>query len=402
MINCRKINNINVITDLNSNDKLISVSYVINVGSYNEDESNIGISHLVEHLLFKGTVSKNSKEINKYIEKLGGSMNAYTSYEETQYFCTVPSKYWKEAINFINDLIFYCTIPEEEFELEKNVVLNELRMYDDDPSSICKDNLFKLIFHNDKTKQLVGGTVETVKNITRENVIEYIRNNYINSNIDIIISGNINDNVDNLYKYIEEITPELQEFRSNINKEEFNFELKDKNIVDYKEDMYQSILNWGIIGPNKNDEDYIPFMILSNYLGGNASSKLYTEVRENLGLVYAIKVGIENFSNYSIMTGFTSLEKENIKKVQDIINYEFNNIKINQELLEDNINYLIGETLMELEKTIDRNLFLTDHKINDYEDYINKIKKVTLNDVERVIKRYFKNPVIYYSSVMSK
>ena len=142
-----KINNINIITQLNDISDLVTISYVVNVGSYDEDEKNLGITHLIEHLLFKGTNNMTANEINKYIEKLGGSMNAYTSYTKTKFYCTVPSKYWKEATIFLNDLIFQNTIPEDQFDLEKDVVLNELRMYDDDPDSNCQDNLMKIIFN---------------------------------------------------------------------------------------------------------------------------------------------------------------------------------------------------------------------------------------------------------------
>jgi zinc protease len=399
MVSKKIVNGIQVKTELNKNDKLVSVCYKVNVGSHNETEDILGIAHLVEHLVFKGTDKHNSEEINQYIESLGGYVNAFTSFEETQFYCTLPSEFWKEAIDFINDLVFFNTIPEEEFELEKGVVLNELRMYSDDPVSVCQDNLFKIIFHEDITKQLVGGTVDTVSKITREDVINFIDENYINKNIDIIITGNIEGTEEDLYSYIEEVTPETD---SDLRKKDksYDFNMEDQEIEVEKSDISQSILCWALIGPSYKSEDYIPFYLAVNALGGNASSVLYTNVREKLGLVYTINFRMEEFTEYTIANGHTSLQKENIEKVMDIIEKETKNLKIDEKTLESNKNFLIGDLLMGLEKTIDRNCFIAGFDC-EYEEMIEKIKKVTIQDMERVITKYF-NSDIYYSLVVAK
>jgi predicted Zn-dependent peptidase len=399
MINKNIVNGIQVKTELNKNDKLVSVCYKVNVGSHNETEDILGIAHLVEHLVFKGTDKRNSEQINQYIEGLGGYMNAFTSFEETEFYCTLPSEYWKEAIDFINDLVFFNTIPEDEFELEKGVVLNELRMYSDDPVSVCQDNLFKIMFHKDITKQLVGGTVETVSKITREDVINFIDNNYINKHIDIIITGNIEGSEEDLYEYIESITPETDN-DVKLKDKNYDFEMKERKIEAEKSDISQSILCWALIGPAPKNEDYIPFYLAVNALGGNASSILYSNVREKLGLVYTISFRMEEFTEYTVANGHTSLQKENIEKVMDIIEKETKNLKIDEKTLESNKNFLIGDLLMGLEKTIDRNNYISEFDCES-DEMIEKIKKVTVEDVERVITKYF-NSDIYYSLVTPK
>ena len=340
-----KINNINVITQLNDISDLVTIGYVINVGAYDEDETNLGITHLIEHLLFKGTNNMTANEINKYIEKLGGTMNAYTSFTKTKFYCTVPSEYWKEATMFLNDLIFYNTIPEDQFDLEKNVVLNELMMYDDDPDSNCQDNLMKIIFNNAINRQIVGGTVETVSKITRNQVINFINQYYINDNIDVIVSGNINGSENDFYDFINSITFELDN-KSKYQDDNFEFNVKDLEIIKHKNDIYQSIMNWGLIGPSKNDKDYFPFLIITNLLGGNMSSILYEEVREKLGLVYTINMYVnDEFKDYSLVLGYTSLQKDNIQKVKKIIHNNIKNICIDEILLTNNKIYLIGSLL---------------------------------------------------------
>lgn len=393
------VNGLKLKTDLKDSGNLVTVNYLINVGSYNEDKSNLGITHLIEHLLFKGTINRNSEQIMSYIESLGGTLNAYTSFEKTSFYCTVPSEYWKEAIEFLNDLIFYNTIPEKEFKLEKDVVLNELRMYADDPENVCGENLYKLIFKNNINRQIVGGTVDVVKNITRQQVLDFIDSNYINENIDIIITGHIDSTYNDLYNYISDIVPELSNKSfSKIDEVDFNEDEIEINKI-WPNNINQSQLCCGIIGPNKLNDDYIPFKIIINALGGNMSSILFKEVREKLGLVYSIGFEIQDFSEYCLAIGSTSSNKENIELIKNIINKEIKKLKINNEMLENNKRYLIGILLLKVETTNGYNSYLSSNKI-DINDYIDKIKKVNIDDIERVIKKYFNK--IYYSSLMSK
>jgi len=395
------INNINVITDLNDYSNLVTVSYEVNVGAYDEDETNLGITHLIEHLLFKGTLNRTADEINKYIESLGGSLNAYTTYTYTKYYCTVPKKYYKEAIEFLNDLIFYNTIPEKEFELEKNVVLNELRMYEDDPKDKCFDNLMKIVFNNDISRQVVGGNVESVSKITREQVIDFIDSYYTNKNIKILITGSIDDTLNDLYDFINDITIELTDI-IRLSKKHFKFNIKQLETIEIKQDLFQSILCWCFIGPSMYNKDYLPFQVLINYLGGNMSSVFYTEVREKLGLVYTINMNIlDEFEEYSIAKGYTSLQKENIDKVKTIIEKEINNLHMTNDMLDSNKKYLIGELLSSIETTEGMNEYIGRFNIN-YNELIEQINKVTILDIERVIRKYFRKNNIYYSSIISQ
>ena len=274
-------------------------------------------------------------------------------------------------------------------------------MYDDDSDSNCQDNLMRIIFNNAINRQVVGGTVESVSKITRNQVINFINNYYVNNNIDIIVSGNINGSENDFYNFIESITFELS---NNFKREKdyFTFNVKDLEVVKYKNDIYQSILNWGLVGPSKDNKDYFPFLIITNLLGGNMSSILYEEVREKLGLVYTINMNVnDEFKDYSLALGSTSLQKKNINKVKNIINDNINNIHIDETLLENNKIYLIGSLLRSLQTTNGINDYLTNNKINK-EEYINLINMVTIKDIERVIKKYFKNSNIYYSSIISQ
>lgn len=365
----------------NKNDKLVTVAFNFHSGSYNETKETLGIAHLVEHLVFRGTKNRSSEEINEYIESLGGYLNAYTSYENTKFYCTVPSNYIKEAIDLLIDICFNNTIPEDEFELEKDIVINELKMYEDNPANVCQENLYKLMFNNAFNRQVVGGTPKSVSKITRQDVLKYIKQNFTKDNVEIIITGNVE--IDLSY---------LKGFKVSIKKDNYEFDIQNTLIKASKEGIQQSQISWGIVGPKLEDKDSIALELINIYLGGNASSILYKEIRERRGFVYEIITGIDWFTNYSVLIGYASLNETNIKKTMKIIIDEYKNIKLDN--LEACKNYLIGEIYRKTETTSGRNDFYTNNNIT-IEDKINKIKNTTINDIQRVIDKYFKQAVVF-------
>lgn len=376
------------VTDSN----LVTIAFIVHAGSYNETQKTLGIAHFTEHLVFRGTQKFNNKQINTYIESLGGYMNAYTAYEFTKFYCTVPSNKWKEAVDFLNQIVFCNTIPADMFDIEKDIVINELKMYQDDPQSVAAENLYKIMFKQ-YNKQLVGGTPETVANITRQQVLEYIEQYYNTTNVDVVATGNINP--DELKQYIDSSIHFQHNIITPVSRTIFN---DPKEIQINKMDITQSVLMWGIVLPNIYDKMCAPSLLINNYLGGNASSILYDKVREELGLCYAINTSIENFKDYNILIGYTALNEINIKKVQNIITDTFNDIKMTQQELDNNKQYLTGQYLIRTESTSGLNELITTYGI-DY-DLMSKIDNVTLTDIQETLPIFAQD--IYWSIVTPK
>lgn len=375
-----------------TDSNLVTIGFVVHSGSYNETKDTLGIAHLTEHLVFRGTEKFTNEQTNTYIESLGGYLNAYTTYEYTKFYCTVPCDKWQEAIDFLIQIVFYNTIPEETFDIEKDIVINELKMYQDDPQSIAYENLYKLMF-TQYNKKMIGGTPETVAGITRQQVIDYINDYYISSNIDLIATGNIDPN--ELQDYINNNIPFENNIIKPVGKTVFNNQY---SITQNKQDINQSVLVWGMILPPSKHKDYEIVNLINNYLGGNTSSILYNEIREKQGLCYTINTSIEKFNNYSILNGYTSLNKDNIDKVCKTIVKEFQNINITQEQLDNNKQYLIGQHLMSNETTSGLNEFITTYGI-DY-DKVKLINNITLDDVNKVKQHFVNN--IYFSTVIAE
>ena len=139
-------NGLKVITKNNPNSKICTIGYIIKSGSYHENDNERGMAHVVEHMMFKGTIHRDYKQINHDIESVGGYLNACTSFEYTKYYCSMPKEQWQVGLDVMSDLIFNHTIPEDELKKELEVIKEEIYMYDDDPGSYVCDQLYRKMF----------------------------------------------------------------------------------------------------------------------------------------------------------------------------------------------------------------------------------------------------------------
>lgn len=401
-------NGLTIITKEDKNSKICTLGYVIKSGSYEENENERGIAHLIEHMLFKGTLNRNYKEINKEIESIGGYLNAETNYEYTKYHCTIPYDKWEIGMDVLSDMIFNHTIPEEELIKERKVVQEELKMYNDDPSSFINFKLVEKMFKNYPNRQLIGGTIESVGNITRENILDFINRNYYPENMIFIATGNVeHDKIVNfIHNYIDKLHIEFNSYQKEEN-EFVKYDLNNEVFKFKRQEIEQIHLSFGLFGPSYNHEDMYPLNLLITILGGNCSSILYDIIREQKGLAYTIFLDIEALKDVSIICGYAGLNAENNDTIHEILK-QFKNIKqnINEELLESAKSYLIGMQYLRLEKTSGINSFLTEQLIHDNYDseetIINKIKSVTMDDIFRVIDKYLNEKNICFMQLNKK
>lgn len=400
-------NGMTIITNKSENSKVCTLAYVINAGSYDEFDNERGIAHLVEHLLFKGTINRDYLQINKDIESIGGYLNAETSFQHTKYYCTVPFDKWEIGLDVLSDIVFNNTIPEDEFNKEKKVVQEELKMYIDDSSSFVTNKLFEELFEHYKNRCLIGGTIESVENITREDVLDFITRNYFPQNITLVANGNVNhdDVVEFVNKYINKLNIDFIEYQKEyekFNKHDLNYKIKKFK----RSEIEQIYLSFGMFGPAYKHEDIVPIKLLVTMLGGNSSSFLFNKIREQKGLAYTITTGLEKISDVSVICGYAGLNNSNevehvISDITDIIL----NIKseITDELIESTKSYLIGMLYLSVEKTSGMNSFLTEKILYnddiDIESEIEKINKVTIEDINRVIDRYINKENLLFVSL---
>lgn len=412
MFKLTKLNNgLKILSQKVNNCSTVTLGYVVKCGSYNEDESNLGIAHFTEHMLFKGTYNRSKEDINYDIESVGGVLNAYTSFDHTKYWCTIPSMHIETGIDVLSDLIWNNTIPKNEFDKERNVILEELKMYNDDAMSRLSDLCFKTIFRDYTNRQLVGGTLDSVKGITREQMINFIDKYYTSNNIILIATGDVeHSNLCNLVKkYIVDIESSsydtkpasFEGFKEDI---ERNVEVLDNTIT-------QSHLKWALhtIEGKINDKQMAISEIIATILGGNSSSRLYNIIREQRGLAYTVTVDNDVVYDFSGLYGYVGLDKENINDVKNIVINELNKFKKNKvsdKDLKAAKEYLKGSLLISLESTRGKNSFLCSSVVYgfnfDYNSYINVIDSITSEDIYEFAKKYIDTDKIFFISLISK
>lgn len=401
---------IKVITQKNENSNVCTLSYTVKSGSFDELEHERGIAHLVEHMLFKGTINRDYLQINQDIENVGGYLNAFTTYQMTNYYCTVPSDCWKTGLDIISDLVFNSTIPEDELVKEKLVVQEELKMYADDLSSFTIEKLMENIFENYDNRKSVGGTVESVGKINRDNIIDFISRNYFPSNMVFVATGNVNHEeiVEFIDSYINKLNIDFIEYEKTY--DSFTpHDLNCKTIVYNKSEIEQTHLAFGMFICGADDIDMPALKILNSILGGSSTSILFNTIREKMGLAYTISTNIEEMNDISLLYGYAGLNSDNdinivINKILDeILNVEE---KIDEILLERVKKYITGMTYIQLEKSSEENIYISQKELfgssYNVEDSIQAINNVTLEDLKNVINRYITKENILFTILKSK
>lgn len=401
-------NGLKIITEEDSNSKVCTMGYVVKSGSYHENDNEKGIAHLTEHMLFKGTTNRHYKDINREIESIGGYFNAETNFDYTKYYCTVPSDNWNTGIDVITDIMFNHIIPDDELQKEKLVVQEELKMYNDDPQSFVCFKLIEKMFEKYPNRQLVGGTINTVANISRDDIIDFINRNYFPENMLFVATGNVDH--DQIVNFIKDFFNKSNIIFENyqIKIDEFKQYNLDNKIIKYKKPyIEQKHIAFGMFGPAYNDDDTIALQLVATILGGNCSSILYNVIREQKGLAYSIGIdSLESLNDVSILSGYAGLNSD--CDIIEEITEQILNIKnnINEEILESTKAYIIGMMYLQLEKTSGKHTFISDqilhNNFDSIDDIISKIKKVDINKLIKVIDKYLTKDNLIFIELSNK
>ena len=412
------------------------INVTCKVGSKNEDKTNLGISHFLEHMFFKGTKTyPNNKKLTSEIESLGGIMNAFTSQNTTSYIIKIPSTYTKKAIEILSDMLYHSLFRKKDIEYEKNIVITELKKYEDDPYAMIQDTFNKNIFKDTPLEKMPIGTIETIRAITRSSLLNYKNKFYTADNFYITITSNVS--VTSIQNMLEQST--FMKFKSTDIKKHmpFLYSVPDNVSINstYK-DMEQDKLIIGFSTCAIHHNDKHVFECIKSYLTGGLSSVLFVELREKQSLVYDISSGTEYFNDvglFYIQTGmdtrhiidygeepslftlrsllqsyFTSGTKHIKKGVVSII---LNSIiqlrkkKISAKQLRSIVNKVKSAILFDSEdiKTITHyyanQLLFNKHKITSIQALNRIYDAITPEDIVRVSKKYFTKDNLFVSVV---
>ncbi|HZY24928.1 MAG TPA: pitrilysin family protein [Bacteroidales bacterium] len=284
---------------------------IINIGSRNETASEHGVAHFIEHMLFKGTKKRRAYHILSRLEDVGGELNAYTTKEETAIHASFLKEDYERAIELISDIAFNSVFPEKEIEKEKDVVIDEINSYLDNPSELIFDDFEELIFSDQPIARNILGTPESVKSISGEMLNNFISNNYDTSQMVFCSVGNISDeNILRLFRtYFGGIVTNKKVQKNN------EFWIYKPASLTKKMDTYQNHCIMGNIAYNLKDKRRMGMFLLNNILGGQGlNSRLNLSLREKNGLAYNIESSYNPYYDTGVFSIYFGTDSQYLNK----------------------------------------------------------------------------------------
>jgi len=374
----------------------------IGTGSRDENDNNNGISHFIEHLMFKGTKKRTARQIAETIDSVGGQMNAFTSKDHTCYYIRILDKYLPLAMDVLADMLNNSLLDEQEIEKEKKVIIEEIRMYEDSPDELVHDIFARSIWGKHPLGQNIAGEEDVIRKITRNDIMDYLNKHYVSKNMVISVAGNLGkvDVVKEIEKFFpaRPLTPPKQP--NSLNKIERPVYIKNKQTE-------QVHLCLGTRAYSREDKDRYALTLLESILGGGVSSRLFQRVREEKGLVYSIYSYYTSYADTGAFAVYAGTSPDNIEEVVEIVTDELCNMKKNgvtQEELARTKEQLKGNLMLSLENTSNRmsrlaksELFF--NKIVTIDEVVKNIESVELEDIQRVAQDLFKRENLVLTAI---
>ncbi len=375
------------------NNPIVTIDTWIKTGSIDEDDSNNGVAHFLEHLFFKGTTNLDPGEFDRILETKGAITNAATSKDFTHYYVTIPSKDFDLAMQLHADMMLHPLIPRNEMEKERKVVLEEISKDLNAPTRIMQENLNSMLYTNHPYKRKVIGKSEIIETITRDQVLNFYNAHYSPSNMVTIVIGDV-DSAHALERVKEVFNADYKKQTKNIYLKELPL-TKQKKKVEYL-DTESGYMVIGFRGVPIDEKDSYALDVLATILGDGRSSVLNQVLKEKKRIVSSVDAGNSTFRDDGIFYVMADFEPAKCQVVQKTIFDEINKIQKNgvtdeQLTLAKNIiernTYYSRESITNIATEIGYTVALT-NDIKFYDNYLCNIKSVTKDDVKRVAEKY--------------
>jgi predicted Zn-dependent peptidase len=371
--------------------KSVSIGIWIDTGSRNEFPENNGISHFIEHMVFKGTSHRSVKKIANSLESVGGYINAFTGKEHTCYYARVLDEYVENAVDVLSDLVQHATFPEKEFEKERLVILEEIKNVEDDPDDQIQDYFEAMLFPRNALGLPVLGTPETVKSFTRSQLIEYREKYYAAGNIIVVAAGNVTHErlvalVEKYFSIPHAAAPVRQRAKK------FGPHPQRK---DYEKSIQQAHLTTGTIAFPVHSPHRYPAMVLNTLLGDGMSSRLFQNIREKYGFAYSVYSFLTLMEDTGVFGVYAATDVKHIQKTIDLVSKELRALAtkpMSATELQRSKAQLKGNILLGLESTSHRMMRLGSGELyfNEFvslESIVRNIDVVTQGDVLEVAQK---------------
>lgn len=383
-------NGIRVVTEYMPDVHSVSVGFWVENGSRHETVALNGISHFLEHMLFKGTARRSALQIAREVDAFGGALNAFTTREYSCYYAKVLSNRLPEAVGLLSDLVLHSVLDEDEIEKERRVILQEISMVEDTPEDRVHDLFSERIWHRHPLGQPVLGRSDSVAAIRREDLLQLLADRYLGQNIVITAAGQLDH--DNLCRRIEKVFSCVAEGKRS-NRCDLPVYRPGLHFIEKKLEQVHFCLGCKAL-PQTHD-DRFALQVLNVLLGASMSSRLFQQVREERGLAYSIYSYLNCHSDAGALVVYCGTSRENMSQVVALIMHQFRDLK-NGRLLDDEVamarEQLKGNFLLSLESSDNRMVRLAKNEI--YHGYqpalqkvVDQIERVESVDVARVANR---------------
>ncbi|PKN68071.1 MAG: peptidase M16 [Deltaproteobacteria bacterium HGW-Deltaproteobacteria-15] len=387
-------NGVRILTERLDHFRSVSFGIWIGVGSRDETVEENGISHFVEHMIFKGTRSRNSHQIAIELDAIGGLSNAFTSSEYTCFHSRVLDKHMATLVDILSDIFLRSTFDPTELDRERQVILQEISMLEDTPDEHIHVLFSNLHWMNHPLGMSVLGTPDSVSSIGREDILSHMRKFYTPEQILLVAAGNVDHQilVDQLRPLFEQIQPsDKVPARTSPNYH--------AGTSCFHKDLEQVHVCLGGLGPTLSSQQRFAGAVLNIILGGNMSSRLFQEIREKRGIAYSIFSFLASYIDAGLLGVYLATEPKNVNRSLEIIRKEIGRIQkgdISESELAATKEHIIGGILLGSESTDSKMMRLAKNeyvygRYISHDEVISVIEKVRLEEVVDVARESFRN-----------
>lgn len=385
-------NGIRVVSESIPYVKSVTLGVWVGTGARSEQDYNHGISHFIEHLMFKGTATRTAREIAEEVDAVGGQLNAFTAKEHTCYYVKVLDSHVDLAIDMLSDMLLRSKFDPEDINREREVVLEEVHMYDDTPDELIHDIHLGKIWPGHRLGSNILGTKESIEKFDRTLVQEYYAKYYTPDNLVIAAAGNFVH--EDLMKLVEKYFGKLTGSKAKL--QTVPPILQPVRTV-YNKDTEQVHLCLGMPGVPQKHPDIYGIHLLSNMLGGGISSRLFQSIREERGLAYSVYSYQTNYSDAGLLTIYAGTRPANVKQVMELILENIADLrkcKITEQELTKNKEQLKGSLMLGMESSSSHMSRIGKMEISlgryvSLDEVIEKIERVTLADLQQIAAKIF-------------
>ena len=374
-----------------------TVMATVKVGSKYESKEISGLSHFLEHMTFKGTKRRSKPiDISSELDGLGASYNAFTGQEQTAYFAKVRNKHFDQVLDIISDIYLNSTVPEEELEKERGVIIEEINMYEDIPMRKVEDDFLKVLYGDQPAGWPIAGRKEVVKNLKRKDFVDYRKKHYKSENTILTIAGgyskkNIKKKIENTFGLLEE-QPETK-LPDVIEKQKKPVE----SIRFKKSDQTHLIV--GFRAFDIHDNRRFALGVLGDILGGGMSSRLFKKIRGEMGAAYYIQAGSALDTNSGIIEASAGVSNDKVEKAIKAILGEFKKLKeelVGYKEIKKTKEHIIGRMFLAIETSDQLANFYAGQRVKKLDpatpdEIAKRINSVTAEQIKSVANDLFIN-----------